>query len=57
MRCCYKSNFSDLYYSIITAYGQTENFSTTNFINGLNQGLAIEVTSILMDDEKYSLHD
>lgn len=49
--------FQDLYHSIITAYGQTENFSTTNFINGLNQDLAIEVTSILMDDEKYNLHD
>lgn len=49
--------FQDLYHSIITAYGQSENFSTTNFINGLNQNLAIEVTSILMDDEKYNLHD
>lgn len=49
--------FQDLYHSIITAYGQSENFSTTNFINGLNQDFAIEVTSILMDDEKYNLHD
>ena len=49
--------FQDLYHNIITAYGQSENFSTTNFINGLNQNLAIEVTSILMDDEKYNLHD
>ena len=49
--------FQDLYQNITTAYGQTENFSTTNFINGLNQDLAIEVTSILMDDEKYNLHD
>lgn len=49
--------FQDLYHSIIKAYGQSENFSTTNFINGLNQNLAIEVTSILMDDEKYNLHD
>mgnify|MGYP001404043639 FL=1 len=49
--------FQDLYHSIITAYGQSDNFSTTNFINGLNQDLAIEVTSILMDDEKYNLHD
>ena len=49
--------FQDLYHSIITAYGQSENFSTTNFINGLNQNLAVEVTSILMDDEKYNLHD
>lgn len=49
--------FQDLYHSIISAYGQSENFSTTNFINGLNQNLAVEVTSILMDDEKYNLHD
>lgn len=49
--------FQELYQSIIHAYGQAEDFSTTSFINGLNQELAIEVTSILMDDEKYSLHD
>ncbi len=49
--------FQDLYQNIISAYGQSTDFSTTNFINSLNQDLAIEVTSILMDDERYNLHD
>lgn len=49
--------FQDLYQNIISAYGQSTDFSTTNFINSLNQDLAVEVTSILMDDERYNLHD
>lgn len=49
--------FRELYYSIIDKLNQDENFSTKNFINQLDQKSASEVTSILMEDEKYNLHD
>lgn len=49
--------FKALYYSIIDRLNQDENFSTKNFINQLDQESATEVTSILMEDEKYNLHD
>lgn len=49
--------FKTLYYSLINTLNTEENFSTRMFINSLEQGLAGEVTSILMDDEKYNLHD
>jgi DNA primase len=49
--------FKTLYYSIIDKLNQDENFSTKNFINQLDQDAASTVTSILMEDEKYNLHD
>ncbi|GAB4161330.1 MAG: DNA primase [Winogradskyella sp.] len=49
--------FRELYYSIIDRLNQDENFSTKDFINQLDQESASEVTSILMEDEKYTLHD
>lgn len=51
------ANFKTLYYSIIDTLNQTPEFSTKNFVNQLDQGLASDVTSILMDDERYRLHD
>ncbi len=49
--------FKNLYYSIIDTLHQEPDFSTKNFVNKLDQELAEEVTTILMDDERYSLHD
>ena len=49
--------FKTLYYSIIDKLNQDESFSTKNFINQLDQESASTVTSILMEDEKYNLHD
>jgi DNA primase len=49
--------FKTLYYSIIDKLNQDENFSTRNFVNQLDQESAGTVTSILMEDEKYNLHD
>uniref|UniRef100_UPI0026232CAF DNA primase n=1 Tax=uncultured Winogradskyella sp. TaxID=395353 RepID=UPI0026232CAF len=49
--------FRVLYYSLIDKLNQDENFSTKNFINQLDQDFASEVTGILMEDEKYNLHD
>jgi len=49
--------FRELYYSIIDRLNQDEDFSTKDFINQLDQESASEVTGILMEDEKYNLHD
>ncbi|WP_439152792.1 DNA primase [Winogradskyella sp.] len=49
--------FRALYYSIIDKLNQEETFSTKDFINQLDQDSASTVTSILMEDEKYNLHD
>ncbi|MBU2929206.1 DNA primase [Winogradskyella psychrotolerans] len=49
--------FKILYYSIIDKLNQEEGFSTKNFINQLDQDSASLVTSILMEDERYNLHD
>ncbi|WP_040281197.1 DNA primase [Psychroserpens damuponensis] len=50
-------NFKTLYYSIIDTLHQEPEFSTRNFVNRLDQDLASDVTTILMNDERYSLHD
>ncbi|RKE91962.1 DNA primase [Ichthyenterobacterium magnum] len=50
-------NFKSLYYTIIDALHQDSEFSTTNFVNRLNQDLASDVTTILMNDERYKLDD
>ncbi|OIQ28752.1 MAG: DNA primase [Bacteroidetes bacterium MedPE-SWsnd-G2] len=50
-------NFQALYNEIITRFNQEEEFSTTKFVNQLDQSIALEVTTILMDDERHSLHD
>ncbi|RED43282.1 DNA primase [Winogradskyella eximia] len=49
--------FKALYYSIIDKLNQDEDFSTKNFINQLDQDSASTVTTILMEDERYNLHD
>ena len=50
-------NFKSLYYSIIDVLHQEPEFSTRDFVNKLDQDMASEVTTILMEDERYSLHD
>lgn len=49
--------FKTLYYQLIDALSQNENFSAVEFIRGLKQDLAEVVTSILMEEERYTLHD
>jgi DNA primase len=51
------ATFKTLYYTIIDTLHQEPEFSTRNFVNKLDQDLAEEVTTILMDDERYNLHD
>jgi DNA primase len=49
--------FQALYYAIMDKLNQEVTFSTKNFINQLDQETASTVTSILMEDERYNLHD
>lgn len=49
--------FRDLYYVIVDALHQAEDFQLKDFINKLDQDMANEVTTILMNDERYTLHD
>lgn len=49
--------FKFLYYSIIDTLHQDPEFSTRDFVNKLDQDMASHVTTILMEDERYNLHD
>ncbi|WOD44324.1 DNA primase [Hwangdonia lutea] len=49
--------FKTLYYTIIDRLNQTEDFELKTFINSVDQDMANEITTILMDDERYALDD
>ena len=49
--------FQSIYYKIIDTLNQNPDFEVDTFINAVDQDMAGEVTSILMDDERYSLDD
>ena len=50
-------DFKLLYYSIIDKLNQNDTFLTKGFVQDLDPKIAPMVTSILMDNEKYTLHD
>ena len=50
-------NFKSLYYTLIDKLNQDSNFSIENFINTFDQNITNEITGILMDEERYVLHD
>jgi len=49
--------FKSLYYTLIDDLHQNPEFTMREFMNKLDQELASEVTTILMEDERYSLDD
>ena len=49
--------FRTIYDDLINYYLQNENSGVEKYINHLQSGVPDEVTSIMMDDEKYVLHD
>ena len=51
------TNFKTLYSTIMNLLHQNSEFSIQNFVNALDQELANDVTTILMNDERYTLHD
>ena len=50
-------NFKLLYYTIIDTLNQEDNFSLKSFVSQVDPEIADEVTHILMNDERYNLHD
>ena len=50
-------NFRKIYYKIIECYNENKEIITDKFLNTLPKELEMEITNIMMNDEKYSLHD
>lgn len=51
------ADFKTIYYLIIDYLNQKRDFSIDNFIQSIDPKLATAVTSILMNDERYRLHN
>ncbi|MEM5538698.1 DNA primase [Olleya sp. AS48] len=49
--------FKDIYFAIIEALNQNPEFKIESIINTIDPILASEITSILMEDERYALSD
>ncbi|OAB76050.1 DNA primase [Cochleicola gelatinilyticus] len=49
--------FKSVYYEIITTLNQEQEFQLNNFVNTLDAEKVSAVTDILMDEEKYTLHN
>ena len=49
--------FKAIYYEVINGLNQDPNFKIENLINTIDPILSQEITSIMMEDEKYSLAD
>ncbi len=49
-------HFRSLYYKLIEELNENENFSISSFMTDLDQDMVTQVSSILMEDEKYELH-
>ncbi|TDS10905.1 DNA primase [Maribacter caenipelagi] len=50
-------DFRKMYARLIEALNEKEEFSITTFVNGLEQEMANQISSILMEEERYMLHD
>ena len=50
-------NFRDIYYKLMEEYNEKENFVVNKFMAELDQDLVSEISSILMEEEKYELHN
>ena len=50
-------NFRELYYIIIDALNQNPETGLENVVNKVNPEMASDITNILMNDERYELHD
>ncbi len=51
------TNFRGIYFKLIEALNQEEEFSIQGFMAELEQEMANEISSILMEEERYALHD
>ena len=50
-------SFRTIYYKLIEGLNENEDFSINTFLAELNQEIVQEVSSILMEEERYILHD
>ncbi len=50
-------NFKHVYYKLIEALNKNEGFNINEFMVGLDQGFVNELSSIVMEEEKYALHN
>ena len=48
--------FRNIYSKLIASLNEKENFSINTFLADLDQEMVAEISSILMEDEKYTLH-
>ncbi|WP_136466225.1 DNA primase [Flagellimonas onchidii] len=49
--------FRTIYYKLIEDLNESENFTVNTFLSNLSQEMVSEVSSILMEEERYVLHD
>lgn len=49
--------FRDIYYKLIEELNEKEDFSINAFMADMDQNMISEISSILMEEEKYSLHN
>ena len=50
-------NFKNIYFKIIECFNENKEINIDKFINELSSEQQLEVTNIIMDNEKYFLHD
>ncbi|APA63567.1 DNA primase [Maribacter sp. 1_2014MBL_MicDiv] len=50
-------DFRKMYGKLIEALNEEGDFSITTFVNGLDQEMANQISSILMEEERYALHN
>jgi len=50
-----QDHFKELYFKLITAFNEAEEFSLTSFIGAQSPELGAAISSILMEEEKYQL--
>ena len=49
--------FRDIYYKLIEELNEKDDFSINTFMADIDQNMVSEISSILMEEEKYSLHN
>ncbi|VAW10516.1 DNA primase [hydrothermal vent metagenome] len=49
--------FRNIYLKLIAAFNEKEDFTVNTFLTDLDQDMISEISSILMEEEKYVLHD
>jgi len=50
-------HFRNIYYKLIESLNEKEDFSITTFLNEMDQEMVKDVSSIIMEEEKYTLHN